>query len=296
LRRSVTGTARAIIGFMGTSIRLHRDSFQDHLAVEEVSTVKPEFLDGEIVRVRDRCGCTLRRSPRTVIGMARLMRSWVLLLALGLATLGAAGPASQAPDGWRSLFDGESLGAWKPTVFGGEGEVEVEDGRIMLGMGNDLTGITWTGEVPAVDYEIELQAMRVAGNDFFCGLTFPVGDSHCSFIVGGWAGVLVGLSSLDGMDASENETSRMMKFERNRWYTIRVRVTGSAIQAWIDEEQVVDVETAGRRIGIRPEVSASRPLGIASWRTRAALRHIRIRTLEVRDNQAEAWSHRRQPG
>src|SRR4051794_26841730 len=67
---------------------------------------------------------------------------------------------------WRSLFDGQSLGRWEPTLFGGEGEVRVEDGRIVLGQGNDLTGITWKGEVPAtVDYEIELKAMRVAGGD-----------------------------------------------------------------------------------------------------------------------------------
>jgi hypothetical protein len=51
------------------------------------------------------------------------------------------------------------------------------------------------------------------------------------------------------------------------------------LQAWIDEERVADVATARRRIGIRPEVAPSRPLGIASWRTRAALRRLRRRPL-----------------
>jgi hypothetical protein len=128
-----------------------------------------------------------------------------------------------------------------------------------------------------VNYEIELQAMRLAGGDFFCGLTFPVPASHCSFIVGGWAGTVVGLSSINGMDASENSTTVRRRFENDRWYTIRVGVTESHIQAWIDDESVVDVDTTGKRISVRAEVLDSRPLGIASWRTKAALRNIRMR-------------------
>jgi Uma2 family endonuclease len=33
---------------MSVSVRHHRHSFQDYLAVEEVSTAKHEYLDGEI--------------------------------------------------------------------------------------------------------------------------------------------------------------------------------------------------------------------------------------------------------
>ena len=118
------------------------------------------------------------------------------------------------------------------------------------------------------------------GNDFFCALTFPVADSHCSLIVGGWGGGVVGLSSLDGQDASENETTRIMDFAKGRWYKIRVRVEPERIQGWIDDERVVDAVTKGRHISIRAEVDPSVPLGIASYRTEAALREIRIRTLE----------------
>jgi hypothetical protein len=51
------------------------------------------------------------------------------------------------------------------------------------------------------------------------------------------------------------------------------------IQAWIDEDKVVDVVTTGRRISIRSEVELSRPLGIATWSTTGALRNLRIRSL-----------------
>jgi hypothetical protein len=211
-------------------------------------------------------------------------RAWMALVAGGLAATTRLGravvhTASAVQSDWRPLFDGNSLGHWKPTSFGGEGDVTVEGGEIRLAQGNDLTGITWTGEVVRTSYEIELQAKRVSGGDFFCGLTFPVGDAYCSFIVGGWAGAVSGLSSLDGLDASENETTRVRDFAQGRWYTVRVRVTADRIQAWIDDESFADVKTTGRRISIRPEVQDSRPLGIASWRTRAALRAIRLRTL-----------------
>ena len=51
-----------------------------------------------------------------------------------------------------------------------------------------------TNEIPKINYEVALDAMRVSGSDFFCGLTVPVNDSFCSLIVGGWGGGLGGVS------------------------------------------------------------------------------------------------------
>jgi hypothetical protein len=177
------------------------------------------------------------------------------------------------------LFDGATLGQWEQTAFGGEGPVGVLDRAIVLGMGDPLTGVTWTGAPLPAEYEVGLEAARLAGSDFFCGLTFPVGVSHCSLILGGWGGTTVGLSSLDGLDASNNETTREMRFEDKRWYGVRVAVTATHIRAWLDDQPIVEVATMGRRIGIRPELDVSRPLGIASYRTRAGVRAIRIRSL-----------------
>lgn len=191
----------------------------------------------------------------------------------------AGEPSSKGDERIVSLFDGKSLGKWKPTSFGGEGEVRVDEGRILLEVGNDLTGVTWTGKYPKWNYEIALEAMRVDGRDFFCGLTFPVGESFCSLIVGGWGGGVVGLSSLDGHDASENETTSYHEFKTNQWYRVRIRVEKGRIQAWIDDERVVDVDTTGKRISTRVEVEPSEPLGVASWRTSAALRKITLRSL-----------------
>ncbi|RMG38340.1 MAG: DUF1080 domain-containing protein [Planctomycetota bacterium] len=180
-----------------------------------------------------------------------------------------------------SLFDGKSLAGWKSTPFGGEGDVYVRDGQIILETGSDLTGITWTRPelLPKTNYEVELDAMRVDGSDFFCGLTFPVGKDPCTLILGGWGGGVCGLSSLDGFDASENETTTYKEFKNKRWYHVRLRVTPERITAWLDGEELVDVDIRKRQIGIRPEVDLSRPFGIASWQTTAALKNIVVRKL-----------------
>jgi Domain of Unknown Function (DUF1080) len=183
---------------------------------------------------------------------------------------------------WIDLFNGKTLGNWVATNFGGEGNVEIGERRIVLGFGGDLTGITWKGAMPRIDYEVKLEARREDGNDFFCGLTFPVNDSFCSLILGGWGGTVVGLSSIDGLDASENETSGLMNFDLNQWYSVHLKVMQQKIQAWIDGTKVIDQELTGRKISIRPEVELSRPFGLASWRTRAGLRNISMRTIAAK--------------
>ncbi|HXI50928.1 MAG TPA: DUF1080 domain-containing protein [Candidatus Saccharimonadales bacterium] len=186
----------------------------------------------------------------------------------------------EAGTNWKSLFDGKTLTGWRSSDFSGRGEVTVKDGQIRLGEGY-MTGITWTNvaDLPRMDYEISLEAMRVEGSDFFCGLTFPVGKDPCSFIVGGWGGGVVGLSSLDGQDASQNETTKYMNFENGKWFKVRLKVTKGKIEAWIDADKMVDVTTEGKSLSIRLEVEPSKPLGIATWNTAAALRNIRLRRL-----------------
>jgi hypothetical protein len=178
------------------------------------------------------------------------------------------------------MFDGQSLGKWEITNFGPQGPVFVSNGRIILSMGDGCTGINWTGPFPESNYEVTLDAMKLDGNDFFCGLTFPVGKDPCTLIIGGWGGTTVGLSSINGYDASENETTKLIKFDKDRWYNIRLAVTDNNIKAWIDSTNVVDFTIGDKRLSIRPEVELSKPFGITSWRTTAAIRNIRVTRIE----------------
>lgn len=189
--------------------------------------------------------------------------------------------AAEAPAaaGWRSLFDGERLGDWKVTAFGGEGEVGVVDGAIRIGMGADLSGITWQGDFPQQSYEIAFETRRVDGNDFFCGLTFPVGDDACSLILGGWGGAVTGLSSIDGHDAADNGTTQVKAYEAGQWYDVVVRVTPERIECFLDGEPIIDQPLDGHAVSIRAEVEPSRPLGIATYATTGEVRKLRWRPL-----------------
>jgi len=104
------------------------------------------------------------------------------------------------------LFDGKTLAGWEITDFKGKSAVYVSDSCIVLERGATITGIRWCQEFPKINYEVQLEAKRVAGADFFCGMTFPVNENYLTLIVGGWGGTIVGLSCIDGLDASESET------------------------------------------------------------------------------------------
>jgi hypothetical protein len=200
----------------------------------------------------------------------------------------AQAPAPFEGEGWQAMFDGQTLAGWRATPFAGEGEVRCQSGVIVLNMGDPFTGINWTNDFPKMNYEVALDAMRLTGSDFFCGLTVPVGSNFCSLIVGGWGGSLVGISSLDGMDASENETTKFTSFESGRWYRIRLRVTEARLEAWIDGEKLVNVVTTGKRISVRPgDIELSEPFGLAAWQTSSALREIKFRRVNTSAGKPE---------
>ncbi len=181
------------------------------------------------------------------------------------------------------MFDGKSLAGWRETPFTGRGKVRVENGRLVLGAGAPMTGVTWTGEFPKSEFEVQLEAARLEGSDFFASMTFPVRDSYCTWVTGGWGGDIVGLSSIGGWDASENETRSYFTFKNGRWYGLRLRYSGDRIGAWIDDRQIVDVEIGGRAISLRRgEIGLCAPFGFASYASTGALRNIAIRSMSSR--------------
>jgi hypothetical protein len=188
-----------------------------------------------------------------------------------------AAPAAAANPDQISLFDGKTLGKWKKTPFGGEGDVFInEDGNLEFGFGAVITGVHWGEAPPATsNYELSLEAMKLDGNDFFIALTFPVKDSHATFVVGGWGGGVVGLSCVDDLNASENETMSIEGFENDVWYKIRVKVTDDQLQAWIDDNEAVTLDLEGRKISLLPgDIELSVPVGIAAYQTRAQYRNL----------------------
>jgi hypothetical protein len=201
-------------------------------------------------------------------------------LAAILCFLASGAAAAEPKAEWQPLFDGKSLQGWKETPFNGRGQVRVDKGAIILGAGMPMTGITWSGSFPRSNYEVRFEAARLEGSDFFASLTFPVRDSHCTWVTGGWGGDIVGLSSLDGWDAADNETRSYFNFENGRWYSLRLQVTDDRIRAWIDDQPIINVAITGRSVDLRPgEIELSTPFGFASYATSGGLRRIEYRLL-----------------
>lgn len=189
------------------------------------------------------------------------------------------------------LFQGKSLEdwGWAVTNFGGEGEVQIVNDEIIMEAGFPMSGIHRAREekLPTSNYELELEAKRLEGIDFFCAMTFPVQSSHCTMVVAGWAGATVGLSCVDDQDASSNETTSLMKFEDNQWYKIKVRVTDEAITGWIDDKQVFQQRLEGHKISVRGDITASRPFGLAAFESRVAYRNIRLTPIKSPTKQPD---------
>lgn len=187
------------------------------------------------------------------------------------------------PEGrWQPLFDGKALGGWgvaEAADFALHGKVTVSDGAIRLGAGDPMTGIAWDRAFPTLDYELALDALREEGEDFFCGLTFPVGKSHCTLICGGWGGSVVGLSNVDDLHAAENQTTETFRFASGEWYRIRLRVTAEKAQAWVDGKRLIDLALAGRKLTLWPQQAPMKPLGISTYHTAARLRGLQYRKL-----------------
>jgi len=133
-------------------------------------------------------------------------------------------------------------------------------------------------KLPQINYEIQWDSKKVEGSDFFGSLTFPYKDKHATLILGGWGGALVGISSIDGFDASENESATAHRFIEGKWYTCRLRVTHPKIQFWIDNEKLIDCDVEGREITMRSgEIELSTPLGFSTYDTTGKLRNVLLR-------------------
>jgi len=184
--------------------------------------------------------------------------------------------SSNRPDE-KVLFNGISMDHWEVLDYEGHGEVTVADSCIIIGKGELISGIRWTDDFPISNYEVTLKAKRVNGNDFFCGMTFPVRDSYLTLILGGWRGALSGLSCIDGYDAANNQTGIVYGFGTGWWYDVRLRVTDEKVEAWVSDEKLVDFTIGKSRLSLRSEVESSVPFGITTYKTTGAIRDIRLK-------------------
>jgi len=201
------------------------------------------------------------------------MKDLLLFAALSLSTALASADTV-------ALFNGKDLTGWKVAPFRDGGAVNVlSNGIVECGVGIPLSGIAYTNAPPTMNYELSLEAMRAEGSDFFVALTIPIETNFCTVVIGGWGGCLCGISSVDYTDASENQWAEGVRFENNRWYTLRVRVTPGVLQVFLDKDLYtarVQFESSSR-FSLRPgDIDKTKPLGLATFRTRGLWRNFTL--------------------
>ncbi len=200
--------------------------------------------------------------------------------AIPAATEQAKGEQAKGEQAWKELIIGKSLEGWEKTNFGGDGDVVVNgEGELVFDIGQPLTGVTYKKDFPKENFEIRWEANRLDGSDFFVGITFPVGDEHCSFICGGWGGGVVGISSIDGNDASENQTTQFKDIKNKHWYKFTAKVDSKTITVTMDGEQILQVPREGKSFSVRGEVRLNRPMGYCVFNSKVAVKNFQYRVL-----------------
>lgn len=180
-----------------------------------------------------------------------------------------------------TVFDGKSMTDWESVDTGGSGAVELVEGEMIINQGESVSGTVYkkAKDLPLQNYEITLEAMRVMGVDFFVGLTFPVNDlkTCLTLVMGGWGGSVTGISSIDNMDASENNTSSYQKYVDNKWYQVKVRVTPKDIHVWVDDKEIINADIEGKKLGVRPgPIESYLPFSFTTYQTTAAIKNVKV--------------------
>jgi len=190
-----------------------------------------------------------------------------------------------------TLFDGKTLDGWAKTDLFRPGVVQVVDGQIVMSPGKPMTGITTTRkDLQTSNYELTYETMRLTGKDFFAAATIPVGKSFVTVVNGGWGGNVTGISSINGSDASENQTSQFVEYKNQTWYRFQVRVTDRSLSLRIDGKPVVLLAHRDLQLSTRLETRSNEPLGFATWESTGAIRKIDMRRLsetEIKEIDAE---------
>jgi len=181
-----------------------------------------------------------------------------------------------------TLFDGKTLNGWQMVAarqYANRGPVRVSEGNLTLGRGDPQTGVAWMGELPPVDYEVSLEARRDPGSDAYWYLCLPTAEGGVRLDVGERKGTFLGLSCVDGQGCQHNDTGRKASVPIDRWFRVRARVTEEKVEAWLDDEQVVDLAREGRRLTLPHSEAGVRSLALGTCYAAASFRNIQAQRL-----------------
>jgi hypothetical protein len=209
---------------------------------------------------------------------SRLQACAALLLVLAGGSCSEHKTDPPRPSRW-DLFSATQIERWREASMFQSGGVGRETDGFTIKEGSPMSGIVfpmWLEDgMPVADYAIDYEALRAGGRDFFGSATFPVRNERTfvTFVLGGWGGSQVGLSCIDGYDASENSTGSSQHLEDGRWYHVRIEVRPKEITVLLDGRPIIRANIAGRDLGLRAgEIDRCVPFGFATYGTTGRIR------------------------
>ena len=208
------------------------------------------------------------------------------LLALAISSCGPSKPLPKPVSAHWDLFASPYLEKWQEASIPRSGGIAKKSAGFVCHAGAPMTGLayaTWVQDgLPVTDYAVDYDAMRVSGHDFFGSLTFPVRDSQTfvTFVLGGWGGAQVGISSIDGYDASENTTGSSQRFENDKWYHVRIEARTKEIRVLLDGKPIIQTNILSRNLSLRAgDIDKCIPFGFATYNTEGRVQGCRVERL-----------------
>lgn len=165
---------------------------------------------------------------------------------------------------WNRSFEQNNLGQWR---------VE-EDQIIQDGLAENQRLVF--GDPEWSDYELTLEARKTGGNEGFL-ILFRVKNEDAFYWLnlGGWGNQSHQLER--GIDDGNRwhpiGPNVRGRIEGNRWYRIRIRCEGRHIQAFLDDQPLIDF-TDDERANMRGRV------GVGTWSTQARFRNVKVVSLD----------------
>jgi hypothetical protein len=225
----------------------------------------------------------MREAQRQQASRHKVLRALGVFCALGLLMGCREEDRKGVKTSRWEIMSGTLLEEWQEAEITGSGGIAKDPEGITLKAGAPMTGVTFPAweklALPLSGYRVTYEAMRVEGADFFGSLTFPVGSlqSHLTLVLGGWGGSLVGLSNLDGLDASENGTGSSHRFENGQWYRVLLEVRAESLQVWIDDKRVILQSLQGKQLSLRHgDIDRCLPFGFATFGSTGKIRNVTV--------------------
>ncbi len=166
---------------------------------------------------------------------------------------------------------------WNPSFeqgVGGGGRYWVASGSQIRQLGGGSGVVKTFGQAGWSNYEVSLDAKKISGQEGFLILFYDRNAKHFLWLnLGGWRDTQDAIQRSRGNNIPGVVVSQpTIHIKTGVWYHIRLRCHGPHVQAWVNGKKVFDQSLHGGS-------KFQGKVGIGTWQTQAAFKHIRITTI-----------------